>query len=176
MPTPQHPDITLRNLLIQETGGPQLVSLSNWQHAIVAPYFTQAHFPQMLQYDGTSNFSIMLELPDLMSDFPQEEQGLYRWDLELVFHQKVNEKLLIFGSSHEGCEACMQPFLSQLWNLPHEVVQSWMDSLLPLQWTLLELQDDWNSVAWQGMQYPTVFYKAKIQQHQGEDEWYVEYQ
>ena len=67
-----------------------------------------------------------------MSDFPQEEQDLYRWDLELVFHQKLNEKLLIFGSSHEGHEACMQPFLSQLGNMRHEVVQSWMDSLLLL--------------------------------------------
>ena len=109
-----------------------------------------------------------------MSDFLQEEQELYRWDLELISHQKLNEKLLIFGSSHERCKACMQPFLSQLGNLPCEVVQSWMDSLLLLQWTLLELQDDWDSVAQEGIPYPVVLSKAKVQQHKREDEWYVE--
>jgi len=74
-PTLWHPDISLRNL-IQETGDPQLVSLINWQYAIVMPYFIQAHIPQMLQYNGT--FSIMLEPPDLMSNLPQEKWEVYR--------------------------------------------------------------------------------------------------
>ena len=60
--------------------------------------------------------------------------------------------------------------------MQHEAVQSWMDSLLPLWWTPLELQDDWDSVAWENMLYPMVFYKAEIQQHEREDERYVEYQ
>lgn len=62
-----HPDISLKNLLVQKTGDPRLVGLIDWQHAIVVAYLIQAHFPHMLQYDLT--FSIMVDLSDLMSNF-----------------------------------------------------------------------------------------------------------
>ncbi|KIJ92607.1 hypothetical protein K443DRAFT_13477 [Laccaria amethystina LaAM-08-1] len=97
------------------------------------PCFIQAQFPQMLWNDGTPTFSIMLKLSDYMSDLPQEEQELY-------------ENLLIFGSSHERHEAYMQ-HLYLNWGTCH---------------TLSELQDDWGSVAYEGVPYPMVFSEAEV--------------
>jgi hypothetical protein len=62
----------------------------------------------MLQNDGTPTFSIMLKLSDYMSDLPQEEQEVCKWELMLFLHHKLYENLLIFGSSHERHEAYMQ--------------------------------------------------------------------
>ena len=102
-PTLWHPDLSLGNLLVSETGSAVLHGLIDWQHISVFPYFNFLSPPSAFVHESdTIDMSGILPglLPSDLNDRILEEQAKYHLHLRLANRHKRYQ-----GMSSNSCQA-----------------------------------------------------------------------
>ncbi|PYI31373.1 putative mitochondria protein Fmp29 [Aspergillus indologenus CBS 114.80] len=82
-PTLRHPDLSLGNILLAP-GSTKIVSIIDWQDAVIFPRFMQAGYPAFCEYDFSQPQSLQIpSLPDHFDEMDIEEQRQSRAILRL---------------------------------------------------------------------------------------------
>jgi len=178
-PTLWHADINHLNLFVAETGPAEVKGLVDWQHSSIAPYCMQATFPFIFTYDGglidIPEGRVVPKLLSYVSTLSPDQRELYRGHLKLARRQKAYEQKIIEENKRRAI-VCEMPFGAQLALLPHYILRSWSDSLLPLRMALLCLRDDWDIIARKGTQCLIHFTGDEVRSHLQESQQYLKYQ
>ena len=70
-PTLRHPDLSLSNILLAP-GSTKIISIIDWQDAVIFPHFMQAGYPAFCEHDSSQPQSLWI--PSLPNDF--DEMGI----------------------------------------------------------------------------------------------------
>lgn len=167
-PTLWHPDISLANLYVSETGLANLTGVIDWQHAIIAPYCMQARYPTMMGYEGeritVPSGMVAPKLPENFPSLSPMEQEACRVDLKLAFRHKFYESLILQHNPRRLL-ANIMPFGSSLDMFAWHVLRLWSDGVAPLRNVLIDLQVNWNDVSADGVTCPIEFSEKEIEEH-----------
>lgn len=82
-PTLRHPDLSLSNILLAP-GSTKIISIIDWQDAVVFPRFMQAGYPAFCEHDSSQPQSLQIpSLPDGFNEMDVEQQRQVRAALRL---------------------------------------------------------------------------------------------
>lgn len=148
-PTIWHPDLSLSNILVSNSGPANIQALIDWQGAWTAPFCQQAIFPPCIEYEGGlidahPGRKIVPKLPDDIDSRPKEEQDLLRLHLKYVFRQKLYEMYMFKDERRAGVQ-CI-PHLIPLYQIPYQMLRSWSDGATMVLKSLLEIRDVWDDI------------------------------
>lgn len=165
-PTLWHPDLSLGNLLVSETGPAILQGIIDWQHTSVLPYFNFLSMPSAFVYEGNKiDMSGVLPgpLPSDLDDRSPEEQAEYRLHLKLANRHRFYQGL---SSNSRQVAARRLPHANQLEMLPTFVLRAWSDGALDLRHALLILRERWTKIAGEGTPCPIEFSVEERMEHE----------
>ena len=175
-PTLWHPDLSLGNLLVPETGPGELQGIIDWQHTSILPYFNFLSMPSAFVYEGDKiDMSGIMPgpLPSDLDDRTPEEQAEYRLDLRLANRHKLYQLM----SENPRQKATRRlPHASQLEMLPTFVLRTWSDGALNLRHALLSIQERWTEIAGPGVPCPIEFSVEERKEHAEQLERFEEYE
>ena len=171
-----HPDLSLGNLYVSETGPAILQGIIDWQHASILPYFSFLSMPSAFAYWGDKiDMSGMLPgpLPDDIDVRPPEEQAEYRLELKMANRHRYYQ-----GRSTNERQLAVRrlPHASQLEMLPTFVLRTWSDGALNLRHALLTLRERWTKIAGEGTPCPIEFSEEERKKHERQLACYERYE
>ncbi|KAG6811166.1 hypothetical protein H0H92_008689 [Tricholoma furcatifolium] len=150
-PTLWHPDLNTANLLIAPSGKAHVLSLIDWQHAVIAPYAFQAAFPEAFIYEGDmTEFRVEPEtnltyLPDDLHERSAEVQMAIKVRYNQLMFQKIYQAFIVHFNRRR-LEAINLPQSAALTLLPLRILRSWSDGVGPVTAALLSFRDKWESI------------------------------
>lgn len=165
-PTLWHPDLTLNNIFVSESGPGNIQGIIDWQHAAVLPYFMFASIPPALIYEG-HRIDMNQLVPKLPPDFEElsvEEQAECRLHLRFANRQRLYEAKV--DSNPRRRLAGSLPHLEELMMLPTYVSRAWADGVFDLQEALVRLRDNWTAIAGPNTPCPIEFSSQEMTEHE----------
>ena len=165
-----HPDLSLGNLFVSETGPAILQGIIDWQHTSVLPYFSFLSMPSAFVYEGDKiDMSGILPgplpgpLPSDLDDRTPKEQAEYRLHLRMANRHKWYQGK---SANPRQVATLRLPHAQQLEMLPTFVLRAWSDSALDLRHALLILRERWTNIAGQGTPCPIEFSAEEREEHE----------
>jgi Phosphotransferase enzyme family len=165
-PTLWHPDLSLGNLFVSETGPAALQGIIDWQHTSILPYFSFLSMPSAFAYEGDKiDMSGILPgpLPSDLDGRTPKEQAEYRMHLRLANRHKWYQ-----GKSLTARKVAVLrlPHANQLAMLPTFVLRAWSDSALDLRHALFILHERWADIAGPSVPCPIQFSVEERKEHE----------
>ena len=160
----RHPDLSANNIRVSAgPGGLRIVSILDWQHAVVLPLFLQGGMPEFIQNEEDEVSRKMVE-PALPSDFDElseedrdQERELFRrrlvhfhYNLSTATYNKVHHKSLVY------------PFNPFRRRIVIHASAPWEGETIKLLYALIDLVLDWEQFATGGTPCPVVFTEEEI--------------
>ncbi len=175
-PTLWHPDLTLNNVFVSESGIANIEGLIDWQHATVLPYFMFASLPPAVVYEG-DKIDLSVLPPALPSNFDElsaKEQEEYR--LQLKFANRHMWYQFQASRTPRRRSVTSLPQLNQLVMLPAYVTRAWVNGVFDLREALVCLRDNWASIAGPGVPCPVEFSSEEMVEHEKQLEAFRSYE
>lgn len=155
----RHPDLTDSNLRVStDSGGLQILSVLDWQHAAVLPLFLHAGMPEFIQNeeDEVSQKMVKPEPPDDFDKLPEEDQDRerelfrrrlvhYHYNLSTATHNRIHHKGLVYP---------LNPFRRRIFI---HATAMWEGETIKLLCALIDLVLGWEHIATDGTPCPVVF-------------------
>ena len=160
----RHPNLTDSNIRVStDSGGLQILSVLDWQHAAVLPLFLHAGMPEFIQNeeDEVSQKMVKPELPDDFDKLPEEDQYRerellhrrlvhYHYNLSTATHNRIHHKGLIYP---------LNPFRRRIFIHASAL---WEGETIELLYALVDLVLGWEDFATDGTPCPVVFTEEEI--------------
>ncbi|KAH8930233.1 hypothetical protein BT69DRAFT_1235122 [Atractiella rhizophila] len=143
-----HPELSLANIMVSESGDATITGLLDWQDACVGPLFMQASLAPALAYRG-SRIEVpegVLEKPSLpdLDGLPQEEIDAIRLEHKFAMRWKAYQARSVLSAANTTRRiAASFPNASELANFPQLVLRSWSDGLTPYREAILKCLENW---------------------------------
>ncbi|KAI5116307.1 hypothetical protein M0805_009633 [Coniferiporia weirii] len=166
-PTLWHPDLSLGNLFVSESGPANLQGIIDWQHAAILPYFSYASIPPALVYKGDKidmDGPLPGPLPSDIEELSVEEQKDYRLQLRMAHRHKLYQAEV--SKNPRRVAASRLPHIHELMMLPTYVTRAWADGAFDLREALMVLRKKWATIAAPGTPCPIVFSEEEIAEHE----------
>ena len=152
-PTLKHPDLTLSNVFVSESGPAHLTGVIDWQHASILPFITYPITPDLIEYCGKV----------IYMDPEADEQERYRVEHRLAMREKMFQ---ILRQRVPRVDAALaHPLYNELVRLPVHAMRTWADSVLELRQTLITMRERWDEVA-PGTTCPISFTADELAEHE----------
>ncbi|KZS88144.1 hypothetical protein SISNIDRAFT_418731 [Sistotremastrum niveocremeum HHB9708] len=157
----RHPDLQPSNIIVSrspETNEPVIVGLLDWQHASILPLFLAAGIPERFQYhsDPVPQALTPPSLPKNLDGMEQEELnhavGVYLHSLLHFHYVKGTEE---YNELHY--KALLDPLSKFSKRLSERASSPWEGETHALQSMLIEVAENWASLAGEGVECPIVF-------------------
>ncbi|KAJ7097742.1 kinase-like domain-containing protein [Mycena belliarum] len=160
----RHPDLTENNIRVStDSGGLQILSVLDWQHAAVLPLFLNAFRPDFIQNeeDEVSRTMVKPELPDDFDKLPEEVQGRERELLRCrLVHFHYNLSTWAYNRiHHQGLVNPLNPFRRRIFI---HASAMWEGETIELLSALIVLVLNWEIFATDGTPCPVAFTKEEI--------------
>ncbi|KAH8119478.1 kinase-like domain-containing protein [Phellopilus nigrolimitatus] len=160
----RHPDLTDNNLRVStDSGGLQILSVLDWQHAAVLPLFLYAGMPNFIQNeeDEVSQKRVKPELPDDFDKLPEEDQDQEREFLRRrLVHYHYNLSTVTYNRiHHKGLVYPLNPFRRRIFI---HATAMWEGETIKLLYALIDLVLGWEHFATDGTPCPVVFTEEEI--------------
>lgn len=160
----RHPDLTDSNIKVStDSSGLRILSVLDWQHAVVLPLFLHAGMPEVIQNeeDGVSRSMAKPKLPDDFGELPEEKQG---WERELLRRRLVHYHHNLSTATHnrihhKGLVYPLNPFRRRIFN---HATAAWEGEMIKLLYALIDMVSGWESFAKDGTPCPVVFTEDEI--------------
>ncbi|THH10531.1 hypothetical protein EW145_g1261 [Phellinidium pouzarii] len=166
-PTLWHPDLSLGNLFVSESGPANLQGIIDWQHVAILPYFSYASIPPALVYRGNKidmDGPLPGPLPSNIEELSVEEQKEYRLQLRMAHRHKLYQAKA--SSNPRRIAATNLSHIHELMMLPTYVTRAWADGVFDLREALMVLRKKWTTIAAPGTACPIIFSAEEIAQHE----------
>ncbi|KAL5486270.1 hypothetical protein ACEPAI_7316 [Sanghuangporus weigelae] len=155
----RHPDLTDSNLKISiDSSGLQILSVLDWQYAVVLPLFLHAGMPDVIQNeeDEVSRGMVKPKLPDDFDKLSEKEQ---EWEMELLRRRLVHYHYNLSTAAynrihHKGLVYPLNTFRRRIYNHATAV---WEGETIKLLYALMDMVCGWASFAKDGTPCPVVF-------------------
>lgn len=160
----RHPDVTDSNVKIsKDSSDLQILSVLDWQHAVVLPLFLHAGMPDIIQNEEDEVSRSMTE-PKLPNDFDslsEEEQGS---ELELLRRRLVHYHYNLSTAAynrihHKGLVHPLNPFRRRIFN---HATAPWEGETINLLYALIDMVHGWASFAKDNAPCPVEFTEDEI--------------
>ena len=141
----RHPDLTDSNLMVStDSGGLQILSILDWQHAAVLPLFLYAGMPNIIQNEEDEVSQRMVE-PKLPDDFDKLSEKKQEWEMELLRRRLVHYHYNLSTATynrihHKGLVYSLNPFCRRIVN---HAITAWEGETIELQYALIDMVLNW---------------------------------
>lgn len=155
----RHPDLTDGNLKVStDSNGLQVLSILDWQYAVVLPLFLHAGMPDVIQNEEDEVSRAMTE-PKLPDDFDQLSKEKQEWEMELfrrrLVHYHYILSTMMYNRVHlKGLASTLNVFRRRIFN--HATV-AWDGETIKLQYALMEMVVGWADFSKDDTPCPVVF-------------------
>ncbi|KAG6828215.1 hypothetical protein H0H87_002697 [Tephrocybe sp. NHM501043] len=160
----RHPDLTDSNIRVStDSGGLQILSVLDWQHAAVLPLFLHAGMPHFIQNeeDEVSRKMVKPELPDNFDKLPEEDQDRekellhrrlvhYHYNLNTAAYNRIHHKGLVYA---------FNPFRRRIFIHASAI---WEGETIKLLCALIDLVLGWEDFVTDGTPCPVVFTEEEV--------------
>lgn len=149
-PTLWHPDPSDSNAIVTALDDLRVQGHVDWQHSVVAPYFTQVPLQNALSYRGNYEIPlgpVMPKWPDHYGTFTPEEEPEVRRQHDALVLYKAYELLVWNKSPPQRLELWEKSHFLLLALLPYHALRCFSDGPAQLLKTLLLLEDEWQNIA-----------------------------
>jgi hypothetical protein len=156
----RHPDLSDSNLKVStdSSGELRILSILDWQHAVVLPLFLHAGMPDVIQNeeDEVSRSMAKPKLPDDFNKLSEAKQG---WETELLrrrlVHYHYNLSTVMYNRiHHKGLVYPLNTFRRRIFN--HATV-IWEGETIKLLYALMDMVASWKRFAKDDTPCPVVF-------------------
>lgn len=167
-PTLKHPDLTLSNVFVSESGPAHFTGVIDWQHASILPFITYPITPDLIEYCGKLIYMdpealFPGPLPANLDALDVGEQERYRVEHRLAMREKMFQ---ILRQRVPRVDAALaHPLCNELVRLPVHAMRTWADSVLELRQTLITMREWWDEVA-PGTTCPISFTADELAEHE----------
>lgn len=155
----RHPDLTDSNIKVStDSRGLQILSVLDWQHAVVLPLFLHAGMPEFIQNeeDEVSRSMVKPKLPDDFDELSEEKQ---EWEMELLRRRLVHYHYVLRTATYnrihlKGFVYPLNYFSRRIFN---HAIAMWEGETIKLLYALMDMVSGWASFAKDGTPCPVVF-------------------
>lgn len=155
----RHPDITESNIKVStDSSGLQILSLLDWQYAVVLPLFLHAGMPDVIQNEEDEVSQSMIE-PKLPVDFDELSEETQEWEMELLRRRLVHYHYNLSTAAHnrihhKGLVYPLNDFRRRIFN---HAINMWDGETINLLYALLDMVSGWARFAKDDTPCPVVF-------------------
>lgn len=148
VPTLRHPDLSLNNIMLAP-GSTKIISLLDWQDAVVFPRLMQAGFPVFCEHDSSQPQSMRVpSLPDNFGEMKFEQQMQYKAIFRL---EEANLYYTAVTGIHNGqhMDVLRLPYLEIRQYLIRQTGYPWDADLINLRMALVGITDPsvWSEIS-----------------------------
>ncbi len=160
----RHPDLTDNNLRVStDSGGLQILSVLDWQHAAVLPLFLHAAMPEFIQNEE-DEVSQKMATPELPDDFDKLSEEGQDWERGLLHRRLVHYHYHLSTATynrihHKGLAYPLNPFRRRIFV---HATAPWEGETIKLLYAMIDLVLDWEYFATDGTPCPVVFTEKEI--------------
>ena len=156
----RHPDLTDSNLKVS-TGpnGLQILSILDWQYAVVLPLFLHAGMPDVIQNEEDEVSRSMAE-PKLPDDFDKLSKEKQEWETELLRRRRLVHYYYNLSTAtynrihHKGLVYPLNTFRRRIFN---HATTMWEGETIKLLYALIDMVSSWARFAKDDAPCPIMF-------------------
>ncbi|KAJ5240134.1 kinase-like domain-containing protein [Penicillium chermesinum] len=135
-PTLRHPDLSLANILLAP-GSTKIISIIDWQDAVIFPRFMQAGYPAFCEHDSSRPQSLQIpSLPDHFDEMSIDEQrqskAIYRLEEANLYYTAATG---LYNEEH--MDVLKIPYLGMLQYLLRQTGYPWDADIINLRAALV---------------------------------------
>ncbi|KAF9065848.1 kinase-like domain-containing protein [Rhodocollybia butyracea] len=160
----RHPDPSYNNLKVStDSSGLQVLSMVDWQHAVVLPLFLHAGMPDVISNEEDEVSRSMVE-PKLPFDFDKLSETEQEWEKELLRRRLVHYYYNLFTAVYNRIhpKGLVYPFNTFRRRIFNHSIAIWEGETIKLLYALTDMMLDWEDIAKDGTPCPVLFTEDEI--------------